>query len=96
MFEGGAKTLSAKGHLLAIGGSKPYVVVYDRRNMSQPMATYGSGSLAETYTHVTDVRFNEDGSELLVSVGNDNIYLFDVNQRRHFWDVNFSSFIKFE
>ena len=53
------------------------------------MATYGSGSLAETYTHVTDVRFNEDGSELLVSVGNDNIYLFDVNQRRHFWDVNF-------
>ena len=89
VFDGGAKTLDIRGHLMAVGGSKPYVVVYDQRHTGRPMATYGSGSLAETHTHVTDVRFSDDGNELLVSVGNDNVYLFDVNQRRHFWVINF-------
>ena len=33
--------------------------------------------------HVTDVRYNDSGDELLVNVGNDHIYLFDMQKDRH-------------
>ena len=82
-FSNGSKTLALSRNLLVVGGNKPYVNLFDIRMENKKVSSFGSGSLAETYTHVTDVRFNPAGTELLVNVGNDNVYLFDVNSKQH-------------
>jgi len=64
------------------------------RQTSQTMKKYSPGALvfnnninngigSYMHYHVTDVRFNDSGDELLVNVGNDHIYLFDMQKDRH-------------
>ena len=82
-FSNGSKTLALSREMLVVGGNKPYVNAFDIRMENKKISSFGSGSLAESYTHVTDVRFNSAGTELLVNVGNDNVYLFDINSKHH-------------
>ena len=61
------------------------------RQTSQTMKKYSPGALvfnngssgSYMHYHVTDVRFNDSGDELLVNVGNDHIYLFDMQNDSH-------------
>ena len=59
------------------------------RQTSRTMKKYSPGALVFNNNngigsyHVTDVRFNDSGEELLVNVGNDHIYLFDMQKDRH-------------
>ena len=51
-----------------------------------PGALVFNNSSSESFNlhyHVTDVRFNDSGEELLVNVGNDHIYLFDMQKDCH-------------
>lgn len=76
---------------LAVGYTSSVVRVFDLRQTSKTMKKYSPGALvfnnasSGSYMqyHVTDVRFNDSGNELLVNVGNDHIYLFDMKNDLH-------------
>jgi len=76
---------------LAVGYTSSVVRVFDLRQTSQTMKKYSPGALvfnngssgSYMHYHVTDVRFNDSGDELLVNVGNDHIYLFDMQNDSH-------------
>ncbi|XP_023022196.1 DDB1- and CUL4-associated factor 8 [Leptinotarsa decemlineata] len=80
---------SIHGHPLktmefCVSGRDEIVRTYDRRNSSSPLATYHpfkNRALRKRVSecHVTCAVYNHDGSEILASYNDDDIYLFDVN-----------------
>ncbi|XP_043270533.1 DDB1- and CUL4-associated factor 8-like [Venturia canescens] len=62
-----------------IGGHSEFVRIYDRRKAKEPTLILRPKNLVETaQIHVTAVAYNYNGTEILASYNNDDIYLFDT------------------
>ncbi|CAH0406790.1 unnamed protein product [Chilo suppressalis] len=74
---------------LVLAGRDKFVRVYDRRKSTKPIALYCPGAfqdhggcqkkkLRQSMMHLTCAVYNHDGSEILGSYNDDDIYLFDA------------------
>ncbi|KAK2575348.1 hypothetical protein KPH14_012570 [Odynerus spinipes] len=61
-----------------VGGSSHLVKVYDRRKVSAPLYDLCPDHLATKRVHVTCVVYNYNGTEILASYNDEDIYLFDT------------------
>ncbi|KAJ8919538.1 hypothetical protein NQ315_002159 [Exocentrus adspersus] len=72
-----------KSHEFCVGGRDYIVRVYDQRKSNEPVSTYYpfKSNHASEYAglHVTCAVYNHDGSQILASYNDADIYLFDVN-----------------
>ncbi|XP_023933984.2 DDB1- and CUL4-associated factor 8 isoform X2 [Bicyclus anynana] len=76
-------------HKLLLAGQDKFVHVYDTRNSTLPVATYcpghfhdmpAKGLRRKSMMHLTCAVYNHDGTEILGSYNDEDIYLFDVNK----------------
>ena len=72
----------ARTQYLAVGGSQPEVLVYDRRHAARPCLAFLPSPLLPKLRHpmvaVTGLSFSADGSELVASYSADYIYTFSL------------------
>nr|CAD2135015.1 unnamed protein product [Meloidogyne enterolobii] len=76
----------SSSEMLAIGLSSALVPIYDKRNMKEPIMKLLPAHLSvneEGHFLSTNLEFNKSGNELLVNIGSDNIYIFDVKKNNH-------------
>lgn len=71
---------------LAVGCNDPVIRLYDRRKLDGPCVTFftpGHISRARSRREyvTTYLDFNASGNELLANIGNEQIYLFDINEK---------------
>lgn len=71
---------------LAIGCNDPVIRLYDRRKLDEPCAIFFTpGHISRTKSRreyvTTYLVFNASGNELLANIGNEQIYLFDINEK---------------
>lgn len=68
------------GNEFCVSGRDFEVRTYDQRQCSNTLERYHPVDVQNTGTHVTCAIYNHDGSEILTSYCDDDIYLFDVKQ----------------
>ncbi|XP_063975034.1 DDB1- and CUL4-associated factor 8 isoform X2 [Diachasmimorpha longicaudata] len=62
-----------------VGGRSQAVKIYDRRKLSSPLQRLCPEHLSDnTCAHVTCAMYNYNGTEIIASYNDDDIYLFDV------------------
>ncbi|XP_018313580.1 DDB1- and CUL4-associated factor 8 isoform X2 [Mycetomoellerius zeteki] len=67
-----------------VGGRSHYVRVYDRRKVSTPLYKLCPDHLTgNKHAHVTCAVYNHDGTEILASYNDEDIYLFDRLMSSH-------------
>ncbi|XP_012339153.1 DDB1- and CUL4-associated factor 8 isoform X2 [Apis florea] len=68
-----------KSNEFCVGGRSQSVRIYDRRNVSAPVHELCPEHLrSNKYVHVTCALYNYDGTEVLASYNDEDIYLFDA------------------
>ncbi|XP_043580889.1 DDB1- and CUL4-associated factor 8-like isoform X1 [Bombus pyrosoma] len=68
-----------KSNEFCVAGRSQWVRVYDRRNVSKPIHELCPSHLTEKkHVHVTCALYNYDGTEVLASYNDEDIYLFDA------------------
>ncbi|XP_015834612.2 DDB1- and CUL4-associated factor 8 isoform X2 [Tribolium castaneum] len=70
-----------KSHEFCVSGRDSIVRVYDQRKSNKPAATYTPFAKAKNHRnyHVTCAVYNHNGSEILASYSESDVFLFDVN-----------------
>ncbi|XP_044253981.1 DDB1- and CUL4-associated factor 8 isoform X2 [Tribolium madens] len=70
-----------KSHEFCVSGRDSIVRVYDQRKSNKPAATYTPFAKAKNHRnyHVTCAVYNYNGSEILASYSESDVFLFDVN-----------------
>lgn len=68
-----------KSNEFCVAGRSQWVRIYDRRNVSKPMHELCPKHLTEKkHVHITCALYNYDGTEVLASYNDEDIYLFDT------------------
>lgn len=72
-------------HQFCVAGRESSVRVYDQRKCSRPLAKYcpykeNDGKYYSHRLHITCAVYNHDGSEILASYNDDDVYIFDVDR----------------
>lgn len=66
-------------HEFCVGGRSQAVKIYDRRKLSIPLQRLCPDNLSDnTCAHVTCAMYNYNGTEIIASYNDDDIYLFDA------------------